>query len=143
MDNPAYFTVAWRADDADWDFTDAGLFGSFRAARDEAAKRQANTDVPDLMFAPAVISMLDQDPVSGTPMSHLNPPNATGYAMASLSVPDSARRSLDHTLHEDFETVLGMAEGVRSHNRRRGNDTVVDVVAVTVIDQAAPLSASG
>jgi hypothetical protein len=133
MDNPAYFTVAWRADGTDWDFTDAGLLGSLQAARDETAKHQANNDVPDLVCAPAVISMLDQDPVSGTPMNHLNPPNATGYAMASLNVADPARRSLDHTLYQDFETVLGIAEGYRRNNRCRGNDNVVDIVVVTVI----------
>jgi hypothetical protein len=138
MDNPAYFTVAWRADDLDWDFTDAGLFGSLRAAADEAAKRRANTDVPDMVFAPAVITMLDQDPVTGTPLGHLAPRNAAGYAMASLSVADPERRSLDHTIYEDFATARGMADGARNHNRSRGNDNVVDVVAVTVIEPAAP-----
>lgn len=136
MDNPAYFTVAWRVDDLDWDFTDAGLFGSLRAAADEAAKRQANTDVPDMVFAAAVITMLDQDPITGTPLGHIAPRNAAGYAMASLSVADSGRRSLDHTIYDNFDTARGIAEGARLHNRDRGNDEVVDVVAVTVIDPA-------
>jgi hypothetical protein len=137
MDNPAYFTVVWRADDLDWDFTDAGLFGSLRAAADEAAKRQANTDVPDMVLAPAVITMLEQDPVTGTPLGHIAPRNAAGYALASLSVADPARRSLDHTIYEDLDTARGMAEGDRASNRRRGNDQVVDVVAVTVVVPAA------
>lgn len=137
MDNPAYFTVAWRADDLDWDFTDAGLFGSLRAAADEAAKRQANTDVPDMVLAPAVITMLERDPVTGTPLGHIAPPSAAGYALASLSVADPRRRSLDHTLYEDLDTARGIAEGARARNRRRGTNDVVDVVAVTVVEPAA------
>lgn len=136
MDNPAYFTPVWRADGLDWDFTDAGLFGSVQAAGDEAAKRQANTDMPDVEFAVGVITMLDQDPVTGTPLGHIAPRNAAGYAMASLSVADPARRSLNHTIYEDFATARSIADGARKHNRSRGNDTVVDVVAVTVIPAA-------
>jgi hypothetical protein len=136
VDNPAYFAAVWRAGDTDWDFTDAGLFGSIRAASDEAAKRQANIDVPDLEFAVAVITMLDQDPVTGTPLGHIDPPSASGYAMASLSVADSGRRSIDHTIYEDFATARGRADGARQRNRARGNDNVVDVVAVTVITAA-------
>lgn len=100
MDNPAFFTILWRTDDLDWHLTDAGLFGSLVSANDEAAKRQANTDVPDLEFAVAVVTMQDQDPFTGTPLGHINPPRATGYCLASLSVADTERRSLDHTLHE-------------------------------------------
>lgn len=137
MDNPAFFTVLWRAEDLDWDFTDAGLLGSPRSAADEAAKRLANTDVPDMEFAVAVITMLDQDPATGTPLGHLAPRNAVGYAMASLSVADSARRSLDHTIHEDFSTALYYAQAARSRSRARGKDDVTDVVAVTIMDPDA------
>jgi hypothetical protein len=138
MDNPAYFTVAWRADDLDWDFTDAGLFGSLRAAGDEAAKRQANTDVPDMVFAPAVITMLEQDPFTGTPLGHIAPPNAAGYALASLSVADPGRRGLGHTIYEDPTTARLIAQAARAKNRASENDKVLDVVAVTVVDPAAP-----
>lgn len=133
MDNPAFFTILWRADDLDWDLTDAGLFGSLLRATDEAAKRQANTDVPDLEFAVAVVTMLDQDPFTGTPLGHINPPRATGYCLASLSVADTERRSLDHTLHDDFATARLMAQAARSRNRASENDKVLDVVAVTLI----------
>lgn len=142
MDNPAFFTVIWRADGLDWDFTDAGLFGSIRAASDEAAERQANTDVPDVAFGVAVITMLDQDPVTGTPLGHIAPRHAAGYAMASLSVADPDRRSLDHAIYEDFATARRIAEGARKHNRSRGNDNVVDVVAVTMIAAAAQAGVS-
>lgn len=65
MDNPCYFTVLWRAEDTVWDMTDAGLFGSLRSAGDEASKRLANTDVPDMEFAVAVAALLGQDPAPG------------------------------------------------------------------------------
>lgn len=135
MDNPAYFTVIWRADELDWDFTDAGLFGSMASAGDEAAKRIANTDVPDMEFAVAVITMLDQDPATGTPLGHLAPRNATGYAVASLSTADPARRSLDHTIY-DFPTALSLAQSARDRNRARENHDVADVVAVTLVEPA-------
>ncbi|MET4143836.1 hypothetical protein [Arthrobacter sp. UYCo732] len=133
MDNPAFFTVLWRADDLDWDLTDAGLFGSLRAVTDEVEKRQANTDVPDLEFAAALVTMLDQDPFTGTPLGHLNPPRATGYCLASLSVADSERRSLDHTLLDDFGTARMLAQAARSRNRASENDRVLDVVAITIV----------
>lgn len=133
MDNPAFFTILWRADDLDWDLTDAGIFGSLVSANDEAAKRQANTDVPDLEFAVAVVTMLDQDPFTGTPLGHINPLRATGYALASLSVADTARRSIGHTLHEDFATARLMAQCARSRNRASENEVVLDVVALTIV----------
>lgn len=133
MDNPAFFTILWRADDLDWDFTDAGLFGSLPSAADEADKRRANTDVPDVEFRVAVVTMLDQDPVTGTPLGHINPTRATGYALASLSVADPERRSLGHILHKDFATARLTAQAARSRNRASENDTVLDVVAVTPV----------
>lgn len=132
MDNPAFFTVLWRADDLDWDLTDAGLFGSLPGATDEADKRRA-TDVPDVEFAVAVVTMLDQDPFTGTPLGHLNPTRATGYALASLSVADPERRSLDQILHEDFATARLIAQAARSRNRASENDKVLDIVAVTLV----------
>ncbi|ACL42198.1 hypothetical protein Achl_4247 (plasmid) [Pseudarthrobacter chlorophenolicus A6] len=139
MDNPAFFAILWRADDLDWDLTDAGLFGSLSTASDEAEKRQANSDVPDLEFAVAVVTMLDQDPVTGTPLSHINPPRATGYALASLSVTDTARRSIGHTIHEDFVTARLMAQCARSRNRASENDVVLDVVAITLVSAHSEL----
>lgn len=132
MDNPAFFTVLWRGEDLDWDLTDAGLFGSLASANDEAAKRQANTDVPGQKFAVAVITMLDQDPFTGTPLGHINPPRATGYCLASLSVADTERRSLDHILHHDFATAILVAQAARARNRASESDKVLDVVAVTL-----------
>lgn len=134
MDNPAYFTVAWRADGLDWDFTDAGLSGSRQSADDEAAKRRANTDVPDMEFAVAVITMLEQDPATGTPLGHLAPPRPAGYALASLSTMDPHRRSLDHTIHPDLDTARGYASSVRRHSLAAANGAVCDIVAVTIID---------
>lgn len=139
MDNPAFFTVLWRAEDLDWDLTDAGLFGSVLAAADESAKRQANTDIPDLELAVAVVTMLDQDPVTGTPLGHINPPRAVGYTLASLSVADPGRRSLGHTLHKDFGIIRILAEAARSKNRASENDKVLDVVAVTIVATTSDL----
>jgi hypothetical protein len=139
MDNPAYFTVLWRTEDLEWDFTDAGLFGSLLAAGDEAAKRLANNDVPDMKFIVAVVTMLDQDPVTGTPLGHLAPRNAIGYALASLSVAGSSRRSIDHTIYGDFRTARDIAEAARSRNRASGNDIVADVVALTIVEPGPAL----
>lgn len=128
MDNPAYFTVAWRTEDLDWDFTDAGLLGSLAAASDAAAKYRANTDVPDMEIAVAVITMLEQDPASGTPLGHIDPPRAAGYALASLSTRDPHSRTLDHTIYPDLDTARDYA-----YSFRQGSPAgICDLVAVTI-----------
>lgn len=133
MDNPAHFVVLWRAEDTEWDLTTSGLFGSMAAARDAAAKHLANTDVPDMEFTVAVVTMLEQDPATGTPLGHLNPLNALGYAMASISGADPDKRGIDHTIH-DLETARSLAGIQRSRSHRRGDGAVFDVVALTIPD---------
>ena len=134
MDNPAYFTVLWRADGTDWNFTDAGLLGSIRSASDAAGKILANTDIPDLDLAVAVVTMLDQDPATGTPLGHLDPRNAAGYALGSISVADPERRGLGQRIHPDFATALAIARAARSRNRASENDAVLDVVALSIVE---------
>lgn len=135
MDNPAHFVVLWRAEDTEWDLTSTGLLGSMAAARDAAAKHLANTDVPDMEFTVAVVTVLDQDPATGTPLGHLNPPNALGYALASLTAP--GHRSIDHTIH-DLDTARALAESQRARSQRRGDGAVFDVVALTISDHTNP-----
>lgn len=133
MDNPAHFVILWRAEDTGWDLTSTGLLGSMAAASDAAAKHLANTDVPDMEFATAVVTMLEQDPASGTPLGHMNPPNALGYALASISTADQKRRGIDHTIH-DLDTARSLAESRRARSRRTGDGAVFDIVALTISD---------
>lgn len=137
MDNPAHFVILWRAEDTEWDLTDTGLLGSMAAARDKAAEHLATTDVPDMEFAVAVVTVLEQDPATGTPLGHLNPPRALGYALASLTVAEPERRSIDHTIH-DLDTARALADQQRARSRRRGDGAVFDVVAVTIADHHTP-----
>lgn len=71
MGNLAFFAVLCAPQDLDWDLTDAGLLGSLAVARGDATKRSAQTDAPDMEFAAAVVTMLDRDPATGTPLGHI------------------------------------------------------------------------
>jgi hypothetical protein len=133
MDNPVFFTVL-AADKDGLALTDAGLLGSRRAAETEAARRRAL--MPGLRHEAAVVTLLDQDPVSGTPLNHLAPVNPAGFALASLSVPDSSRRKFaPGYVYTDFNLAYAAAQAARKRNRACGNDHVRDVVALTLLKE--------
>lgn len=133
MDNPVFFTVL-AADDDGLSLTDAGILGSRHAAQTEAARRR--TLLPGLRHEAAVVTLLDQDPVSGTPLNHLAPVNPVGYALASLSVPDSTRRKFaPGYIYTDFTLAYAVAHAARERNRACGNDHVRDLVALTLLKE--------
>lgn len=135
MDNPVFFTVL--ASDSDGlSLTDAGILGSRIAAESEAARRHER--LPGLRHVPAVITIIDQDPATGTPMPHLAPPNPAGFALASLSVAEPARRHLvPMPIFDHLGPAMVAANVARSRNHERGNNSVRDIVALTLISHAS------
>jgi hypothetical protein len=133
VDNPAFFTVL-AADDDGLSLTDAGILGSRRAAETEAARRRAL--FPGLRHEAAVITLLDQDPISGTPLNHLAPVSPAGFALASLTVPDSSRRKFaPGCVYSDFNAAHAAAQAARERNRACGNDYVRDLIALTLLKE--------
>lgn len=136
MDNPVFFTVL-TADEEGLAITDAGILGSRRAAEAEAERRHER--LPGLRHVAVVVSILDQDPATGTPIPRLEPRMATGFALASLSVAEPERRYIvcGVPIFEDFPAARHAADTARAWNLERGNNLVRDVVALTVLPKTA------
>lgn len=133
MDNPVFFTVL-ASDEDGLSLTDAGILGSRIAAETEAARRHER--LPGLLHVPAVITIIDQDPATGTPLPHIPPPRPAGYALASLSVAEPSRRHLaPGGIFVHLRTAQHAAGIQRSRNLERGSNCVRDVVALTVLEK--------
>ncbi|HEX9089548.1 MAG TPA: hypothetical protein VF867_18805 [Arthrobacter sp.] len=129
MDNPAYFTVLRRAGGTQ---SVDGLFSSRSEGITEAELARSAAG-QDELFDVAIVTMLDQDPITGTPMGHPVPPRAAGFALGALSTPDPARRRLSGDVTEEW--LARMTAGIaRTKNRVSENDNVLDVVALTITD---------
>lgn len=130
MDNPAYFTVL------NDDGTQPRVSGLLASRASAVAEAQARRDEGEIgQFSIAVATTLDQDPVSGTPIDHAPPRDPAGYTLGSLSAADPSRRSLEGILFEKEWLARTIAGAARAKNRASENDTVLDIVAITVIDQ--------
>ena len=128
MDNPAHFTVIRHAGTT---VRARGLFGSQAAGLAEA-ERLRNA-VPHERYDVAIVTMLEQDPATGTPMGHLPPRNPYGFVIASLSHRDPARRRIDWTV-ADLDTTARRAAQWRSRKAAHTGRGVFDVVALTITD---------
>jgi hypothetical protein len=129
MENPAYFTVLH---DEGAQPRVNGLLSS-KAAAVAAAHARIKAGEPG-RFQVAIATLIDQDPTSGTPLGHVVPPEALGYAIGSLTAPDPARRRLDCILFTKEWLVRDLAGSARSRNRNVRGDTVHDIVAITVLN---------
>jgi hypothetical protein len=129
MDNPAYFTVL-NNDGAQARVS--GLLSSKAAAMAEAESRREEGEAG--RFDIAIVTIFDQDPASGTPFSHAAPHHPAGYALGSLSAADPARRSLEGILFDKEWIARTIAGAARAKNLASRNDTVLDVVAITVLN---------
>jgi hypothetical protein len=67
-------------------------------------------------------------------MPHLAPPNPAGFALASLSVAEPARRHLvPMPIFDHLDPARVAANVARSRHQERGNDSVRDIVALTLL----------
>lgn len=128
MENPAYYTVVRRRESTGTSIA-YGLFSSRDAASAEAGDRRLK--FPDVLHDVAIVTLLDQDPASGTPLGHLPPRNAAGYVIASLTAADPARRILGSPL-VSAERALALAAECRAE--RTSQDGTFDVAALTITD---------
>lgn len=129
MDNPAYFTVL--VDDGAQPRV-SGLLSSKAAALAEATSRREEGEVG--RFDVGIVTIVDQDPASGTQISHAAPRDPVGYSIGSLSAADPSRRSLEGILFTQEWMVRDLAGAARVKNRASENGNVLDVVAITVLD---------
>lgn len=127
MDNPAFFTVLHN--DGIQPRVN-GLLSSRADALSAAQSRRANGETGP--FSICIVTLLDQDPVSGTPLGHLTPRDPVGFALGSLTAADPGRRGLNGILFTKEWIVRDLADSARA-KRPSGNDTVFDVVAITVL----------
>jgi hypothetical protein len=129
MNNPAHFTVIRHTGTR---VRARGLFGSRDAGLAEAERlRKA---APHERYDVAIVTMLEQDPATGTPMGHLAPRNPYGFVIASLSHLDPARRRIDWSVN-DLDSTSGRAAQWRSRTAAHAGRGVFDVVALTTIDR--------
>lgn len=131
MDNPAYFTVLQTIDGVRCLVSET-LYGSGAAAGDAAAKLRIDS-APDTILDVAVATMLEQDPVTGTPLGHLLPPAPAGYALAAMAIADPGRRRIHGALHADLTAARAAATTARATQHLEEEPDVFDVVALTVI----------
>lgn len=129
MDNPAYFTVL---ENDGVQARVSGLLSSKASALAEAASRRAEGEIGKLDVA--IVTLIDQDPFSGTPIGHAAPHDPAGYAIGSLSAADPSRRSLEGILFDKEWLARTLVGAMRTKNRVSENDTVADVVAITVLN---------
>lgn len=129
MDNTAYFTVLHN-DGAQPRVS--GLLSSKASALAAAESRREEGEPGQ--FDVAIVTILDQDPASGTPIGHATPHDPAGYAIGSLSTADPSRRSLESILFTKEWLARTLVGPARSKNRASENNTVLDVVAVTVLN---------
>ena len=127
MDNPAYFTVLHN-DGAQARVS--GLLSSRAEAVSAVQTRRGRGEAGP--FYVGIVTLLDQDPASGTPLGHLVPSDPAGFALGSLTAADPARRGLNGILFPKEWIVRDIAGAARA-KRTSGNDTVFDVVAITVL----------
>lgn len=128
MDNPAYFTVLH--DDGAQPRV-SGLHSSRADALAAAQARRTNGEAGT--FHIGIVTLLDQDPASGTPLGHLTPRGPAGFALGSLTADDSSRRGLNGILFPKEWIARDLAAAARAKNLTDGNNTVVDIVAITIL----------
>lgn len=128
MDNPAYYTVLHN------DGAQPRVSGlhSVRADAVSAVKdRRGHGETGPLSIG--IVTLLDQDPATGTPLGHLVPPDPAGFALGSISTADPARRTLEGVLFTKEWITRDLAESARLRSRISGDDAIFDVVAITIL----------
>lgn len=127
MDNPAHYTIVRRWPDGGPSSV-YGLFPSRDAAAAEAEERRQHS--PEALHDVAIVTLLEQDPSTGTQLGHLAPPNAAGYVLASLTTANPAHRFLEGPVMTQ-DRALELARECRTSYAGRG---VFDVAAITTTD---------
>jgi hypothetical protein len=110
----------------------SGLHSSKASAQAEADSRRNEGETGRLNVA--IVTLIDQDPKSGTPIGHAAPHDPAGYAIGSISAADPARRSLESILFTKEWLARTLVGAVRSKNLASENDTVADIVAITILN---------
>lgn len=128
MDNPAFFTVVRRRQGPGTSSA-YGLFSSRDAAGAEAVLLRGR--FPEVFHDVAIVTMLDQDPASGTPLGHRAPTNPAGFVLASLSTEHFEHRWLAGPLISTEARAVTFAAECRAGNTSPGT---FDVAALTITD---------